>query len=387
MPSFHFTQAKVDSLRHESGKPKTVYADKRSAGLILEVRRSGGATYYLRYRDANQKARQYKIGARHALTLAQARQVANSLQYKIVSGIDPFQERRANVECPTLREFFLREYVPSIRRRNRSWKTEEAFIRLHVVPVIGHLPVNAITPQDVLRVFKVREKTAMASTLNRGISSIRSLFRHAVEWKVGGITKNPACDLKKYKEEERPVVCLAPEQAVSLFEAAERSPNRYLKHILMLLLQTGARKSELLNARWKDIDLEEGNWYVPRSKGGKPLCKPLNPAALHTLRCLPSRGRSPYLFPSDKHEGSPLTMFYRSWDSARKAAGLEGFRAHDLRHTFASTLVRQGHSLYEVKELLGHANITTTQRYAHLDPGQLRRTSATVAEVFGDIRV
>src|SRR5690554_3730985 len=210
MPSLNFTLARVNALRCESGKHKTVYADKKCTGLILEVRRSGGATYYLRYRDADKKARQYKIGARDALTLQQVRQLANGLHYQIASGVDPLREKRNRVECLTLRQFFNNDYVPLIRRRNRSWRTEEAFLRLHVLPLIGQLSVNAITLLEVLRVFREREKTARPATLNRGIASIRSIFNLAVEWKVGGIEENPAAKLKPYKEERRPIRYLTP---------------------------------------------------------------------------------------------------------------------------------------------------------------------------------
>ncbi|WP_456267369.1 tyrosine-type recombinase/integrase [Kushneria sp. AK178] len=386
MPTLKFTQNRVDKLKVESGKRKTVYADSTTKGLLLETRSSGSATWYLRYRDADKKLRQYRIGDRNVITLGQARHIAHQLHFRISSGEDPMIMRREQFECPTVEAFFRGDYLDSVRQRNRGWRTDEAFIRLYVVPIIGHLKVNRVGLQEVQEVMRHREPQASAATLNRGISSLRSLFNCAVKWQVGGITENPARGLKKYKEAQRPVKYLSPDQARRLIAAAEHSANPWLKYILVLLLQTGARKGELLKARWKDIDLDRGHWYVPQSKSGKPLCKLLNARAVSTLRALPSRHSSEWLFPNEHNHGQPLGMFYHSWDTARREAGLEGFRIHDLRHTFASTLVRSGHSLYEVKELLGHTNITTTQRYAHLDPEHLRQTLNTMDRLF-DIRV
>lgn len=386
MPSLKFTQARVNRLVAEAGKRKTVYSDNATQGLVLEVRASGSATWYLRYRNAHRRLRLYRIGARHALTLGQARKIAGALHYRISCGEDPLASRQAQVACPTVASFFQKAYLERLKKLNRGWRTEEAFIRLHALPVIGDMKINRVTLADLQAVIHRRESDACAATLNRGISSLRSLFNLAVRWQVGGITQNPAKGLEKYKEQTRPVRYLTPAQARALFEAAANSANPHLHAILMLLLHTGARKGELLNARWRDIDMVRGHWYVPRSKSGKPLCKLLNARALDTLAALPSRHRSPWLFPNERNHGKPLGMFYHSWHRARCEAGLPGFRVHDLRHTFASTLVRQGHSLYEVKELLGHRNITTTQRYAHLDPEHLRHTLDTMTTLF-DIRL
>lgn len=128
---------------------------------------------------------------------------------------------------------------------------------------------------------------------------------------------------------------------------------------------TGARKQEALKAAWADLDFETGFWVIPETKSGKPRPVPLSDHLLILLDTLPSRGASPWLFPNPK-TGKPYVHIYNAWNTARKKAGLADVRMHDLRHSFASFLVNSGRSLYEVQKLLGHAHISTTERYAHL---------------------
>lgn len=123
---------------------------------------------------------------------------------------------------------------------------------------------------------------------------------------------------------------------------------------LRLLLLTGARKSEILRARWENVRTDLRLLIVPLSKSGRPRHIPLSAAAIAVLRALPRVPGSPWLFPG-KAPGKPLSDLYSFWNSIRKELGLDGVRIHDLRHSYASFLVNSGHSLYEVQKLLGPA--------------------------------
>ncbi len=131
----------------------------------------------------------------------------------------------------------------------------------------------------------------------------------------------------------------------------------------LLLILTGARKREILDARWEDIDFERKTLMFPVTKSGKPRTVPLSSNALEILKGLPRVNE--FIFPSPK-TGKPFVSIFNSWNQARKRAGLEDVRIHDLRHSFASFLVNRGRSIYEVGRLLGHTQIKTTIRYAHL---------------------
>jgi integrase len=138
-----------------------------------------------------------------------------------------------------------------------------------------------------------------------------------------------------------------------------------LYEIVAFLLLTGARRDEVLHATWGDFDLERGDWRIPVTKSGSARHVPLNDGALRLLDQIRGKSGSEYVF-GNPDTGSYYRHIFSAWDTARKHAGLPDVRLHDLRHTFASLLVNSGRNLYEVQKLLGHTQVKTTQRYAHL---------------------
>jgi site-specific recombinase XerD len=157
------------------------------------------------------------------------------------------------------------------------------------------------------------------------------------------------------------------------------------------MMLTGCRRGEALNSKKADFNLERGSWLLPDPKGGKARHIPMNERAVETVKTALLLGQSmshsyvlnPYLF-ANPRTGLPFEQVYYSWDTARKKAGLQDLRMHDLRHSFASAMVNSGMTLYDVKEILGHANINTTQRYAHLSNHRLRQAAESVSKFYGD---
>ena len=154
--------------------------------------------------------------------------------------------------------------------------------------------------------------------------------------------------------------------------------------IVAFLIYTGARKREVLDAKWTDIDWVQRSWKISKNKSNKIRHIPLSLGAIDTLMQAKShrmfRENSEYIFPNP-NTLKPFSSFFFSWDAARKRAGIPELRVHDLRHSFASFLVNAGRSLYEVQELLGHADIKTTSRYAHLSRERLNAAVECVPRV------
>jgi len=147
-----------------------------------------------------------------------------------------------------------------------------------------------------------------------------------------------------------------------------------------LLLFTGARKSEILNLTWGEVDLERGRILLPwhRSKTGEKMI-PLNSAAVAEIMRRPREG--PFVFPAARGEG-PTVGLYKTWDRVREVAKLEGVRLHDLRHSFASFAAADGASLYLIGKALGHRQASTTERYAHLTDDPIRAVAEQVGQRF-----
>ena len=153
----------------------------------------------------------------------------------------------------------------------------------------------------------------------------------------------------------------------------DASDNTQLKYIVGLLLLTGARKRELLDAKWEDMDLEARRWRIPINKSGRPRSVPLLIAAIGMIKALPKWEGCPYLLPNPA-TNKPFISVYNSWDTAKRAAGLPDVRMHDLRHSTASNMVNSGQTLYAVAKVLGHRQTRTTERYAHLSQAALLDT-------------
>ena len=141
------------------------------------------------------------------------------------------------------------------------------------------------------------------------------------------------------------------------------------------LILTGARKREVLDARWEDFDFDRRLWRIPTTKLGKPRHVPISDGVMSLLGMVPRVEGRAYVF-ANPATGKPYVSIFCSWDTARIRAGMPEVRVHDLRHSFASLLINSGRSLYEVQKLLGHTQVKTTQRYAHLDRKSTRLNSS-----------
>jgi integrase len=167
------------------------------------------------------------------------------------------------------------------------------------------------------------------------------------------------------------------EASLLILAAGATATRPHLPNFVRLALSTGCRKNELLALDWRRVDFERAclRLEVEHTKNGKRRLVPLNSGAMSALRdqrdwVLRHCAASKWVFPS--RTGTHVQTLQKGFYAACTRAGIDNFRIHDLRHTFASWLVMDGVSLYVVKDLLGHSSISVTERYAHLSPDQGR---------------
>ena len=352
-------------------------------GFYVDVLASGRKSFRLRY-SFNKKLRIVTLGNASVMSLDDARQAARAWLLKAKLGEDPLA-LPSDVLGPTVASFFSDQYLPYIKTYKRSWVTDDSMMRNHLLPALGHKHMGAISAPDVaVFVNQMRTQGFAPGTCNRALVLLRYGFALALRWKVAGIESNPVKEVKNLRDDNKLERFLTNEQMASLMAAVRESDSGMLQHIVLFLLYTGARKREVLDATWADVDWERKSWRIPKTKSGKIRHIPLSAGALQLLGTLQDmtqqlggmnsvvKGQlaTRHIF-ANPQTGVPFRSFYYSWDSARKRAGLPDLRVHDLRHSFASFLVNAGRSLYEVQELLGHADIRTTSRYAHLSRDRL----------------
>ena len=374
MPNLLLNDPYISEIGCPPNKSHLEVFDSELRGFYVDVLASGRKSFRLRYRF-EKKLRVVTLGDVKFFTTDEARKMAIGLIRQSKQVVVPQTPAISDVG-PLLKDFFVEKYLPYVKSYKRSWATDESMIRNHLVPKIGSLFMGRITPPDIA-VFLQRMKSEeyASGTCNRALVLLRFGFTLALRWKVHGIESNPVVEIKNIKDDNKIERYLTEQQTVKLLEAVRQSESEMLQYIVLFLIYTGARKREVLDARWRDIDWAQRSWRIPKTKSGKIRHIPLSTGAMNVLehvRLKISHGllNEQAIFANPK-TGEPFVSFFYSWNNARIRAGLPEFRIHDLRHSFASHLVNAGRSLYEVQELLGHADIKTTSRYAHLSRERL----------------
>ena len=375
-----FNKRSIQQLQCTSAQGREFYRDTDCRGLCIEVRSTGGKTYYLSYRDARGAQRLHKLANAADVSPQQARQLCERARAKIAMGTDIAVEREQLRSAVTVAEFFNDSYLPYIKSYKRSWSTDVSVFQNHVLPVIGEEYMDAVTAERVTAVMSRAAQRLSAATVNRLLVLLRYMFNLAIRWHTVGVVHNPTATQKLKKLSNHRERFLSAAETQQLIAAVNQSPNRLLKYIIPFLLLTGARKREVLDARWCDVDQERSFWRIPLTKSGRERHVPLSAAALELLERVPRRKHCDWIFANPKTQKPYVSIFY-SWDTARTAAGLSEVRVHDLRHSFASFLVNAGCSLYEVQKILGHSSVIMTQRYSHLSQDSLLRAASHAGAV------
>lgn len=291
----------------------------------------------------------------------------------------------------TLSHFFDQRYYPHVQLYRRRPELDRYVFDLHIRPFFGQCLISDLDgPMLEAWAAKHVHKGYAPATINKHIFLMNRMMNLARHW--GLITHNAfeARVLRKLPVGEQRHMFLKPQEIKKILTACQQDIHPQLYHFTRLLLLTGARKGEALKANWDHFDLYRKVWTVPISKNGRARQIVLNQAAIDLIKELKVEAdkRGYPLHPISPLFYNPRTRtrydsFYAAWHRARAKAELPNVRFHDLRHTFASLLINEGVSLYEVQRLLGHHHITMTERYAHLLPDTLQERVERVSGIMG----
>ena len=385
MPVVQLTPSLINNITVQPGKARTEWCDKNQPGLYVEARATapGKGTYYLRYKDAGGTTRHMRLGNTDSLSLSEARSLAKDQRAKIQLGADPSGDIQRQKELPTLREFVEEQYLPYIKPRKRSARDDENRLRQRILPAFGDRRMNSITRKQLIDFhLSLKDDGLAGATCDHFVKLIRRIYNLAIEWDV--LKDNPAAKAQLFNEPNQVNNILTDEELRRLLIVLQTHPRRTVCQIVLLLLSTGARKGEALNAGWRDIDFARGTWTIPArvSKSKTAHTVYLNETALEVIYEIQpdSALRQGFLFVNPKTRDR-LKTIDKAWCSIREEARLPKFRVHDLRHMFASFLVNSGRTLYEVSQALHHSDVSISARYSHLSSGTLRDASAAASTI------
>lgn len=292
---------------------------------------------------------------------------------------------------PTLAEFFDQNYYPHALATKRKPRYDLLIFNRHLRPRLGDKRLTEITPQDLDEWLRDHLLAGYSpGTVNKHVFLINRLFNLARHWDLLAEARGQRLGLKRMPMGDYRQRFATAAELRSLITACRADGHPHLEPFVRLLILTGARSSEARLARWRDLDIPGRIWTVPISKNGRSRRIVLSSAALTLLAelrnrnialCLPvSVEDALFINPRSR---KTYHSFHLAWDRARTTAAMEGLRLHDLRHTFASLLINNGATIYEVQKLLGHHHVSMTERYAHLMPDTLRRRVEIIPTALG----
>lgn len=375
--------------------------DSEVTGFAIRIYRSGSRSFTFDYRIQGRQ-RRYRIGPWPEWTAVGARERARELRRQVDLEIDPHDAREFHRTAPNVTELidrYIAEHLPKLASRSQA--DQISMMRKLVQPVWGKRLVIDITKQDVAallddvakgrarphkakpnnRARKLQSSKPTPIRANRLGQMLRKMFNLAIEWEWR--VDNPAQGFHQRIENSRERF-LSIDEIKRLADALDAAEDERGAAIIRMCMLTGARVGEVRTARFEDFNLEFGTWSKPASttKQRKIHRIPISEDVARLVRqrrlCVPQG--CPWLFPGET-PGQPVQELRRFWLKMRSEARIEDVRIHDLRHTFASLLVSGGASLEMIARLLGHSQMSTTQRYAHLMDTPLREGVNAVADI------
>lgn len=363
------TKATIDKACYEgTSNARLVLWDHDVQGFGLRVYPSGRKAFVLSYRHLGRK-RLITIGDYGVFTLDAARSKAKKLLAH-VDERDPLAERQKAQRGDTFADLARVYLERHAKARKLTWAKDESQLRRHLLKPWGALKLESIGRADVAALHRrLGQRTPIEA--NRVLSLLSRMFSLAQRWgMLPDTASNPARGIDRYRETERDR-WVTPSELPRLTEAINNEPNQVARWALWLYLLTGARRSELLAARWSDVDIDRKILRLSRTKAGRPHEIPLSAPALSVLDNIPRIEGNPYLLPGSK-PAAPLVNIAKPWNRVRRSAGVEDVRLHDLRRTVGSWLAQAGSSLALIGKVLNHSKVSTTAIYARLGQDQAR---------------
>ena len=277
---------------------------------------------------------------------------------------------------------FLKEHV-AVRCKSSTESEYKRSIERFINPKLGTRKATDIERRDITELH--HSLSHIPYQANRTLGVLSKMFNLAEAWGVRPDGSNPCLHVKKYPEEKRERF-LSPEEYAALGKALreieeEGSETQSAINAVRLLMLTGCRLGEIMTLKWDHVDLKARELRLPDSKTGAKIVH-FGEAVAEVLKKIERLDNNPWVITGRK-EGARLTDLQHPWRRIRTRAGLPDVRIHDLRHSYASGALALGEGLPMIGKLLGHTQVQTTARYAHLANDPVKTAAGRVSDTIG----
>jgi integrase len=358
----NFTKAQLDSLPLPRKGSRSVYYDSKVPHLCVRVSESGNKSFsVIRWVDG--RALRRTLGRYPAMTIEQARRLAESYNAQLSSGIDPLAEKRQRRQEITLRELFD-QYIENYAKHHcKTWRQMVNAYNFYFRDM-GSRRISTITNIEVQRLHCALGTEHGHTTANRMVELLKAIINKGRKW---GLVEaaNPCTGIEKFKLKPRQRFVQA-DELPRLIKAIEEEADDTIRDFIFISLSTGVRKTNVLELRWDQLNLNTGIWTIPETKNGTSQTILLTDKELEILKRRHATRRTfEWVFPGTGRTGH-LQDPKKGWSRILKRAGIVDLRLHDLRRTLGSYMAMTGASLSVIGNVLNHKDLSTTRKvYAH----------------------
>lgn len=375
MSKIRFTKATLDSLSPDPDKNRSVFYDDKSRGLCIMVAVSTKTFYVLRKHQG--KTERILIGRYPDTTIEQARDRAGKVNSELDAGKnrnDLKRERRKELTLNDLHAIYMERHALV---RNRRPENAQSNYKLYLSQW-GTKKLSDLKRAEIQRHVSKLAFDISPATANIALALLRAMFNRAIDWELFNLP-NPTERIAKYPEISRDRF-LYGDELERFLKAIQALESETMRDFFLMLLATGARKGNVLEMRWEDINLGNAIWRVPDSKNGEPYQVALTSISLEILTSRKLASTSEWVFPAESRTGH-LQEPKKAWAKLLENAKIENLRIHDLRRTFGSFMAAQGASLQMIGKALGHKSQDATLIYARLNLDPVRQAVNAASEV------
>ena len=367
----------------EAAEPRDkdyIIFDSELPGFGIRILPSGKRSYLVQYR-VGRAFRRMALGQHGILTTEKARAEALKVLAATKEGKDPAAARDKARRDPTVQEFaeqVLNDHAEH-HCKPRTVVGYRYYLKAYIAPRIGRLQMGKVARPDIARLHHDLRFAPVQA--NRSLQFLSKVFNLAELWGLRPDGSNPCRHVEKYQEKKRERY-LSRDELARLGEVLRRCEfdgieSQSAINAIRLLIFTGCRLGEIMTLKWDYVDLERSALNLPDSKTGAKTVH-IGAPAVDILKQIERLPENPWVI-TGTLPGAHLTDLQPPWERIRKRAGIEDVRIHDLRHTFASVAVANGQGLPMIGKLLGHSQVQTTARYAHLAADPVKRAANTVS--------
>lgn len=362
----NFTELFLNNLKFEDKFYEI--GDAKIPALFIRVNQTK-KTFFARKR-IEKNIRYLVLGDFPALSLKDARKKAFDFIADIEESEEQRKAKKADTKLPSVKTFFYEVYLPRHAQRMMSEKSKnyvEMSYRKYVDKYIGFKRLDNVTREDI-EIIQSEALDISKQTSNHVLVMLKTVFNKALEWRY--LMFNPCLGVKKFPTQARSRF-LRPDELSRFFQELTSEPRTNIKNFVLMSIYTGQRKSNILSMSWKDIDLTNKLWHIPKTKNGLALDVPLIDEAVGLLQRIKPKEDSEWVFPAESKSGhyeSPKA----AWETLLKKLDLTNLRIHDLRRTMGSYEAMADINLPLISRTLGHQSFQSTQIYARMNVESVR---------------